>query len=191
MNRTFRILSFSFFVIAAVIAAAQTTGQTTRATFLGWDTSGKALYFRSNVRDEKVMDVYRADTTTDGGDHGSHNFESLAVEPFADASQAEARYLDVRTFSPGALRLATNDQTRRFLVIYEPQSAVPVVTSDRYVAEAWFDPAGADERFLSLTADQKAGASQMPVARFGRLDTLLVYRTFSTPCTAGGDFGRK
>jgi dipeptidyl aminopeptidase/acylaminoacyl peptidase len=41
-----------------------THGAKTRATFLGWDTSGKAFYFRSNTRDEKVMDVYRADTTT-------------------------------------------------------------------------------------------------------------------------------
>lgn len=41
-----------------------TPGAKTRATFLGWDASGKALYFRSNARDEKVMDVYRADTTT-------------------------------------------------------------------------------------------------------------------------------
>lgn len=41
-----------------------TPGPNVRATFLGWDASGSALYFRSNARDAKVMDVYRADAAT-------------------------------------------------------------------------------------------------------------------------------
>src|ERR1051326_4562732 len=41
-----------------------TPGANVRATFLSWDASRTALFYRSNARDAKVMDVYRADART-------------------------------------------------------------------------------------------------------------------------------
>lgn len=125
--------------------------------------------------------------------------EPFIVDAYSDIETATVFFNS--TAPPGGLAgpkwlLATNDQTRRAIVIHGwdySKGPLPNIGSDGFTAELYRLEADAKLRWKLLDQDQRAGGFYLPVSDgiFGG-GTLVVFRTFSRSITpfAGGEVSR-